>query len=149
MTMHVRDFRETDRRALTGLWEACGLARPWNDPNADIDRAVAAREATILVGYCGDQLIGSVMAGHDGHRGWVYYLAVDPAHHGRGAGRELMEEAGLWLASRGAPKLELMVRDGNEKAAKFYEALGFKRQQVTVYGKWLKSPPEASARKAS
>ena len=147
--MHVRDFRETDRRALTGLWEACGLARPWNDPNADIDRAVAAREATILVGYCGDQLTGSVMAGHDGHRGWVYYLAVDPAHHGRGAGRELMEEAGLWLASRGAPKLELMVRDGNEKAAKFYEALGFKRQQVTVYGKWLKSPPEASARKAS
>jgi len=149
MTMHVRDFRETDRRALTALWEACGLTRPWNDPNDDIDRAVAAREATILVGYADGELIGSVMAGHDGHRGWVYYLAVDPVHQGHGAGRELMEEAGLWLASRGAPKLELMVRDGNEKVAEFYEALGFERQQVTVYGKWLKSPPEASARKAS
>ncbi|KCZ90229.1 GNAT family acetyltransferase [Hyphomonas jannaschiana] len=149
MTMHVRDFRETDRPALTALWEACGLTRPWNDPNDDIDRAVSAREATILVGYRGDQLIGSVMAGHDGHRGWVYYLALDPAHQGRGAGRELMEEAGLWLTSRGAPKLELMVRDGNDRAAKFYESIGFERQQVTVYGKWLKAPSESSARKAS
>ena len=149
MTMHVRDFREADRRALTELWDACGLTRPWNDPNDDIDRAVAAREATILVGYVGEQLIGSVMAGHDGHRGWVYYLAVDPAHQGHGAGRELMEEAGLWLASRGAPKIELMVRGGNERAEKFYEALGFVRQDVTVYGKWLKIPEENGIRKAS
>jgi len=149
MTMHVRDFREADRRALTELWEACGLTRPWNDPNDDIDRAVSAKEATILVGCADGTLIGSVMAGHDGHRGWVYYLAVDPARQGRGAGRELMEEAGLWLASRGAPKLELMVRDGNDKAAKFYESIGFERQQVTVYGKWLKAPSESSARKAS
>ena len=147
--MHVRDFREADRRALTELWEACGLTRPWNHPNDDIDRTVSAKEATILVGCADGTLIGSVMAGHDGHRGWVYYLAVDPARQGRGAGRELMEEAGLWLASRGAPKLELMVRDGNDRAAKFYESLGFERQQVTVYGKWLKAPSESSARKAS
>jgi ribosomal protein S18 acetylase RimI-like enzyme len=149
MTMHVRDFREADRHALTELWGACGLTRPWNDPNDDIDRAVAAREATILVGYAADQLIGSVMAGHDGHRGWVYYLAVDPAHQGRGAGRELMEEAGLWLASRGAPKIELMVRDGNDRAARFYESLGFQRQDVAVYGKWLKDEPETEVRKIS
>nr|WP_321358941.1 GNAT family N-acetyltransferase [uncultured Hyphomonas sp.] len=89
------------------------------------------------------------MAGHDGHRGWVYYLSVLPDLQGKGAGRELMEEAGLWLLSRGAPKLELMVREGNERAAKFYEALGFERQQVTVYGKWLKTPPEAERKKAS
>ncbi|KCZ97097.1 acetyltransferase [Hyphomonas polymorpha PS728] len=94
-------------------------------------------------------MIGSVMAGHDGHRGWVYYLAVEPAHQGRGAGRELMEEAGLWLASRGAPKIELMVRDGNDRAEKFYEALGFERQDVKVYGKWLKVPDAAESRKAS
>lgn len=149
MTMHVRDFRETDRAALVALWETCGLTRPWNDPNDDIDRAIAAREATILVGYARDQLIGSVMAGHDGHRGWVYYLAVDPAQQGRGLGRELMEEAGLWLLSRGAPKLELMVREGNDRAAKFYEALGFERQPVTVYGKWLKPLPDVKAKQAS
>jgi hypothetical protein len=138
-----------DRAALVALWEACGLTRPWNDPNDDIDRAVAAREATVLVGYLDDRLTGSVMAGHDGHRGWVYYLAVDPACQGRGFGQELMEEAGLWLLSRGAPKLELMVREGNEHAEKFYEALGFERQQVTVYGKWLKPLPETAQKRAS
>jgi len=149
MTMYVRDFREMDRAALVVLWEACDLTRPWNDPNDDIDRAVAAREATVLVGYVGDKLVGSVMAGHDGHRGWVYYLAVDPSFQDKGLGRELMEEAGLWLLSRGAPKLELMVRESNDRATKFYEALGFERQQVTVYGKWLKVPPEAERKKAS
>ena len=149
MTMHVRDFRETDRADLVALREACGLTRPWNDPNDDIDRAVATRDATILVGHVGDQLVGSVMAGHDGHRGWVYYLAVDQDFRGKGLGRELMEEAGLWLQSRGAPKLELMVRDGNDRAAKFYEALGFERQEVTVYGKWLKPLPETERKKAS
>ena len=149
MTMHVRDFREADRRALTELWDVCGLTRPWNAPDDDIDRTVATREATILVGYIGDRLMGSVMAGHDGHRGWVYYLAVDPEYQGHGLGRELMEEAGLWLASRGAPKLELMVRDGNAQAAAFYEALGFERQEVTVYGKWLKDVPETQVRKVS
>jgi len=149
MTMHVRDFREMDREALVKLWEICCLTRPWNDPNDDIDRALAAREATILIGYLGDQLTASVMAGHDGHRGWVYYLAVDPAHQGHGLGGELMEEAGLWLSSRGAPKLELMVREENDCAAKFYEALGFERQEVTVYGKWLKAPPEAERKRAS
>jgi len=149
MTMHVRDFRESDRTALVALWAACGLTRPWNDPNDDIGRAVATRDATILVGHVGDQLVGSVMAGHDGHRGWVYYLAADPAFQGKGLGRELMEEAGLWLLSRGAPKLELMVREGNERAEKFYEALGFERQQVSVYGKWLKPLPETAQKRAS
>lgn len=147
--MHVRDFRETDRSRLIALWDACGLTRPWNDPNSDIDRSTAARESTVLVGSVDRKLVGSIMAGHDGHRGWVYYLAVDPDYRGHGFGRELMEEAGLWLASRGAPKLELMVRDGNDSAARFYEALGFERQDVTVYGKWLKSPAETATRKAS
>lgn len=149
MTMHVRDFREADRAVLVALWEACGLTRPWNDPNDDIDRAIATRDATILVGHVGDQLAGSVMAGQDGHRGWVYYLAVDPAFQGKGLGHELMEEAGLWLLSRGAPKLELMVREGNQRAETFYEALGFERQQVTVYGKWLKPLPETQRKKVS
>jgi ribosomal protein S18 acetylase RimI-like enzyme len=137
MTLHIRDFREPDRAALIALWDACGLTRPWNDPGSDIDRAVQARDATILVGHLGGKLSASVMAGHDGHRGWVYYLAVDPGCQGRGLGRELMEEAGLWLAARGAPKLELMVRQGNAQAEGFYKALGFEPQDVRVYGKWL------------
>jgi ribosomal protein S18 acetylase RimI-like enzyme len=149
MAMHLRDFREADRARLIALWDACGLTRPWNDANNDVDRSMTARDATILVGLVDDKLVGSVMAGHDGHRGWVYYLAVDPQYRGHGHGRELMEEAGLWLASRGAPKLELMVRNGNGRAARFYEALGFERQDVTVYGKWLKTPTETTTDKAS
>jgi len=78
MTMHLRDFREADRARLIALWDACGLTRPWNDANNDIDRSMTARDAMILVGLVDDKLVGSVMAGHDGHRGWVYYLAVDP-----------------------------------------------------------------------
>lgn len=134
---------------MVALWNGCGLTRPWNDPNDDINRAIQTRDANILVGHVEDRLVASVMLGHDGHRGWVYYLAVDPESRGRGFGRELMEEAGLWLASRGAPKLELMVREENAAGAGFYEALGFERQAVTVYGRWLKPFAEAKTKKAS
>ena len=85
-------------------------------PNADVDRAVTSRDATILVGAVDDVVVASVMAGHDGHRGWIYYLAVSP---------------------------QLMVREGNETAAAFYTALGYERQDVTVLGKWLTPSPEA------
>lgn len=138
MALHVRDYRKSDRKALIALWEACGLTRPWNEPGADIDRAVAARESTILIGVLNKELISSVMAGYDGHRGWVYYLAVASGFQKRGYAREMMAEAGLWLAARGAVKIQLMVRDENQDAARLYEALGFERQAVAVYGKWLK-----------
>jgi ribosomal protein S18 acetylase RimI-like enzyme len=143
MAMHIREFLEADRVALITLWEACALTRPWNAPNADVDRAVTSRDATILVGTVDDVVVASVMAGHDGHRGWIYYLAVSPERQGRGHGREMMAEAELWLTARGAPKVQLMVREGNETAAAFYTALGYERQDVTVLGKWLTPSPEA------
>ena len=143
MALHIRDFREADRAALIALWEACALTRPWNDPDADVDRAVTSRDATILVGTVDGVVVASVMAGHDGHRGWIYYLAVSPDRKARGHGREMMAEAELWLKARGAPKVQLMVRQGNETAAAFYTTLGYERQDVTVLGKWLTPSPEA------
>ena len=143
MALDIRDFREADRAALIALWEACALTRRWDDPNADMDRSIASRDATILVGTLDNDVIASAVVGHDGHRGWIYYLAVSPERQGRGHGREMMAEAELWLTARGAPKVQLMVREGNETAAAFYTALGYERQDVTVLGKWLTPSPEA------
>lgn len=145
MTLYVRDYRASDKDALIGLWQACDLLRPWNDPAADIARAIAAKDATLLVRHETGELIASVMTGYDGHRGWAYYLAVAPDRRSRGHGREIMEEAGLWLAARGAPKMELMVREGNLDARAFYAKLGFERQAVDVYGKWLVEPAGGTA----
>jgi len=143
MALHIRNFREADRVALMALWEACALTRPWNDPNADLDWAVTSRDAAVLIGTWNDAVIASIMVGHDGHRGWVYYLAVSPDRQARGHGREMMAEAELWLTARGAPKVQLMVRDGNAPGTDFCTALGHERQDVTVFGKWLTPSPEA------
>ncbi|MBN8849746.1 MULTISPECIES: GNAT family acetyltransferase [unclassified Sphingomonas] len=126
-----------DTAALVALWEACGLTRPWNPPTRDIARALAGPASTILVARRDGAVAGSVMAGHDGHRGWVYYLAVAPDARRAGLGRALMDAAEAWLRERGAPKLQLMVRTGNEEALAFYRALGFVDQPVAVLGRFL------------
>lgn len=126
-----------DAGEVTALWEACGLTRPWNDPGADFALAVRLPQSAVLVARDGDVLAGSVMVGFDGHRGWVYYLAVAPGKRGGGIGRALMAAAEQWLRERGAPKLQLMVRDDNADALGFYEALGLERQKVVTLGRFL------------
>jgi ribosomal protein S18 acetylase RimI-like enzyme len=126
-----------DAAEVIALWQACGLTRPWNDPAADFALAVGSGAAAVLVARDGDALAGSVMAGFDGHRGWVYYLAVAPGHRRCGLGRTLMAAAGEWLRARGAPKIQLMVREDNEAALGFYEALGMERQKVVTLGRFL------------
>ena len=134
---------EADSQAVIALWEACSLTRPWNDPRADFALALAGPSSTILVirdeGGAGQgDLAGSIMVGFDGHRGWVYYLAVAPARRRSGLGRVLMAAAEAWLRARGAPKIQLMVRADNQAALGFYEALGLERQQVVTLGRFLK-----------
>jgi ribosomal protein S18 acetylase RimI-like enzyme len=126
-----------DAGAVIALWRACGLTRPWNDPDADFARAVGGASSAVLVARDGDTLAGSVMAGFDGHRGWVYYLAVADGHRRRGVGRALMAAAEDWLQARGAPKIQLMVREDNEAALGFYEALGMERQKVVTLGRFF------------
>nr|WP_020647701.1 GNAT family acetyltransferase [Solimonas variicoloris] len=144
--MQIRPYRDSDADAVVALWQDCGLTRPWNDPRRDIARKQALQAEGFLVAMLDEAIVGSVMAGYDGHRGWVNYLAVHPAHRHRGIGRTLMAAAETYVASLGAPKLNLQVRDGNLDAVLFYERLGYARDAVLSYGKRLISDgPRASA----
>jgi len=133
----ILDATAADRAAVVALWQEAGLTRPWNDPGADFDRAVAGASSTILLLRDGDALLGSAMVGEDGHRGWVYYLAVADGARGQGHGRALMAAAESWLRARGCPKLQLMVREGNAAAIGFYRALGLEPQPVVTLGRFL------------
>jgi len=142
----VRRFGEDDRAAVIDLWTRCGLTRPWNDPDLDIDRKVA-HDGALLVAVAPDgagdaeraeeTIVGTVMVGYDGHRGWVNYLAVDPADRRGGVGRRLMDAAEQHLRLLGCPKLNLQIRDGNLHAIAFYESLGFAHDAVRSMGKRL------------
>lgn len=127
-----------DAAAVVALWRACGLTRPWNDPEADFAVALNGAGSAVLVARGPRGIAGSVMAGFDGHRGWVYYLAVAPGARRGGLGRALMAAAEDWLRARGAPKIQLMVREDNHAALGFYQALGLERQKVVTLGRFLK-----------
>lgn len=143
--MHITTLPDDQRDAAVALWHACDLTRPWNDPDADLARALAGPASTVLAAHDGEILIGTAMVGHDGHRGWVYYVAVDPARQRTGLGRELMAAAEAWLDERGVPKVQLMVRAGNAAVVGFYEALGYTDQGVITLGRFL--DPELEARR--
>jgi ribosomal protein S18 acetylase RimI-like enzyme len=140
--MQIRPYQPEDQAQVIVLWQACGLTRPWNDPATDIDFCVNSPTASLLVGCESPQgaIVASAMVGHDGHRGWVYYMAVHPSQQGSGLGARLMKEAEAWLTERGVPKLQLMVRDSNAQARGFYERLGYKTEPVVTLSRWLRKP---------
>ena len=119
------------------LWQRCGTARPWNDPAADIALARREGNSTVLLGRHDGAVVASVLVGHDGHRGWVYYVASDPDHRFKGFGRAMMTAAEDWLRARGIEKMQLMVRPDNSKVQVFYESLGYFEQKRIIYAKWL------------
>ena len=123
--------------AAASLWEEAGLVRSWNDPHADIEAALACPTATVLAARDGAHVVGTVMAGYDGHRGWLYYVAVAGDRRGDGLGRALVEAAEQWLAAQGARVIRLMVRAENEAVTRFYEALGYEDGEMIVMGKRL------------
>jgi ribosomal protein S18 acetylase RimI-like enzyme len=126
-----------DAEAVVALWRACGLTRPWNDPERDFKAAIEGPTSTILLLRDGDAIAAGVMSGFDGHRGWVYYLAVAPGRRRQGLGRAMMDAAEAWLRERGAPKIQLMVREDNEAALGFYRSLGLEPQKVVTLGRFL------------
>jgi len=136
VSMIIREATETDREGVVALWQSCDLTRSWNDPVADFDRALAWLGSTVFVIDGDAGIIASAMTGYDGHRGWIYYLAVAPEARGTGLARALLDRCGEWLAALGCPKVELMVRDGNPHAG-IYPALGWERSDVSVYARWL------------
>src|SRR5208337_3787923 len=111
------------------LWQGCDLVRPWNDPKKDIARKLAVNPELFLVGLLGDELVATVMAGYEGHRGWINYLAVSLAHRRQGYGRRMMTEAEGWLRRLRCPKINLQVRAANRGAIEFYRRLGYSEDE--------------------
>ena len=135
--MEIRPATPADRDAVVALWQAAGLTRPWNPPLADFDRALAGPASAILVGLEADVLVAVAMVGDDGHRGWIYYVAVPEDRRGSGLGAAIVTAAEDWLRARGCPKVQLMVRESNAAVTGFYDALGYARVDVRVLGKPL------------
>jgi ribosomal protein S18 acetylase RimI-like enzyme len=135
--MQIRPFGLADEAAVVALWEACGLTRPWNDPRKDIARKLTVQPELFLVGVTDGAVMASVMAGYEGHRGWMNYLAVAPRFRGRGLGRALVEHVERLLHERGCPKVNLQVRATNPAAVAFYRRLGYVQDESISLGKRL------------
>ena len=140
-TLAIADIADADVAAVIALWQACGLTRPWNDPAGDIAFARRGANATILVGRAAGVIVASAMVGHDGHRGWVYYVAVDPDHQKKDFGRAIMAAAEDWLRGQDVAKVQLMVRPDNASVRAFYDRLGYETQERVIYAKWLDGRP--------
>jgi len=133
----ISSITDSDLPEVARLWQRAGLIREWNDPTSDIALARKESNSTILLGRDNGALVASVLVGHDGHRGWVYYVSVDPNHRFKGYGRDIMTAAENWLRARGIAKLQLMVRGDNAKVHAFYESLGYYDQKRVTFAKWL------------
>jgi len=140
MTLTIRSANAGDEAAVVALWTRCGLVVSHNDPKTDFRFARGGPSSDVLIAVDHYDILGSVMVGHDGHRGWLYYVAVDPAERRHGLGRSLVAAAEQWLAARGVAKVQLMVRETNSAVATFYERLGYDPMPRINLQKWLKKP---------
>jgi ribosomal protein S18 acetylase RimI-like enzyme len=135
--VNIRAFHPADENAVIDLWLRCGLVALQNNPRADIQRKLQVAPELFLVGTIGDEIVATVMAGYEGHRGWINYLAVAPHLQKTGCGRQIMEHAERLLRERGCPKINLQVRTTNQHVIEFYRRLGFSIDDVTSMGKRL------------
>ena len=141
MTLSISSITDADVPHVIALWQRCGLTRPWNDPAADIALARRGANATILIGRAESAIVASALVGHDGHRGWVYYVAVDPDHQKKDYGRAIMAASEEWLRAQRIEKIMLMVRPDNHQVRAFYDQLGYATQERVIYAKWLDGRP--------
>ena len=135
--MLIRAFGKGDEDAVVALWQECGLTRPWNDPGKDIARKMTVQPELFLVGLVENKLVATLMAGYEGHRGWVNYLAVAPECRRRGFARVLMQEAEERLLALGCPKVNIQVRNSNAEALGFYKSIGYLQDEAVSLGKRL------------
>ena len=135
--MIVRQFKAQDTDQVVALWQECELTRPWNNPLLDIERKQQQDDSLFLVGELDNQLMASVMGGYDGHRGWMYYLAVSPKHRRCGYARELISHLEQKLIALGCPKLNLQIRTDNIAVQEFYHEIGFTEDATVSMGKRL------------
>ncbi len=135
--IEIRAYRESDQDAVVGLWRECGLVVPQNDPRKDICRKLSIQRELFLVGLSGSTLVATAMAGFDGHRGWINYLAVATGSQNGGFGRRMMDAAEARLREMGCPKINLQVRNSNADVIEFYKAIGYSVDDVVSMGKRL------------
>jgi ribosomal protein S18 acetylase RimI-like enzyme len=135
--MIIRQYSPADREAVINLWKTCNLTKSWNNPEQDINRKLKDSPELFLVGTINDIIFSSVMAGYDGHRGWIYYLAVVPEYRKQGLGRRIMAAAEEKLLDIGCPKIDLMVRKNNPDVITFYEKIGYGHDEVVTMSKRL------------
>ena len=135
--LKITPIDDADIAEVIALWQRCGSTRPWNDPAGDIALARREPNSTVLLGRDNGALVASVMVGYDGHRGWVYYVTVDPDRRHQGFGRVIMTAAEEWLRARGILKLQLMVRKDNATVHAFYQSIGYYQQQTVTFAKRL------------
>ena len=133
----IRTFQPDDQSAVIDLWQQCGLIVPWNNPLADIERKLSTSPELFYVGLMDNELIASCMAGYDGHRGWIYFLAVQNAFQRQGFASRLVDHAEAALIKIGCPKIDLMVRSSNESVISFYKSIGYDIDPVVVLSKRL------------
>jgi ribosomal protein S18 acetylase RimI-like enzyme len=133
----IDTYRDRDRAELIALWQDCKLIVPWNNPVADIERKTRDSPEMFFCGRLDARLVASCMAGYDGHRGWIYYLAVLPACQRQGLAARMVEHAETRLRERGCAKIDLMVRDSNQAVIDFYQAIGYRQDPVVVLSKRL------------
>ncbi len=135
--MTIRPYQPTDEEQVVEVWRLCGLVVPPNDPRQDIQRKMQVQPELFLVGVFEERIAATVMAGYDGHRGWLYALAVAPDLQRHGLGRRIVEEAEARLKAVGCRKINLQVRASNTAVIGFYESLGFAVEERVSLGKRL------------
>ncbi len=138
MNLQIKEATLENASEIIKIWEECNLTRPWNDPSDDIKNAILNPTSTILLLCNNDKTIGTVMVGYDGHRGWIYYLAVAKEFQKMGFGKTLVFEAEKWLKEKNIPKVNLMIRSSNGEVKQFYESCDYKISDVITMEKWLK-----------
>ena len=131
----IRQYKTTDQENIIELWTECGLVTPQNNPKRDIERKLKVNPELFLVGELGGKVIATCMAGYEGHRGWINYLAVSPKYQRKGYASRMMQEAEKMLREAGCPKINLQIRTSNTDVIEFYKAIGFKMDDVVSMGK--------------
>jgi ribosomal protein S18 acetylase RimI-like enzyme len=135
--MIVKPYSSQNMDDVIDLWNRCNLLRSWNDPKKDIKRKLKVNPELFLLGFIDNKLIATVVGGYDGHRGWINFLAVDPAYMQRGFGKQILEAVEEKIRALGCPKINIQVRTDNKDILKFYESNGYKMDKVVSMGKRL------------